>query len=298
MTSVHREAASGRKWIGHDEIRRIRGALSPGAYVARAYREARDHDGEPPPWARKLPNGRWVFDASYIDSDAQLNAETIGVDEAAAILGASRRAVQTWVDAGIIACADSREKGMQRLINRERFIREIPELKKRLQTRAVVGFKRSVETRRRQAGRQEAPAAAAAEEPVADEVDLLEAPRDELAMVKAERAAAIEAALRRACERKAGMAALSAAGKREKHPADPAAVAHSVEERFKTAAESRRRETELAALAATMAERIMNDVECGKMGFIDGLLLFNNLAKAKNVPDHIRARVRKDFFGR
>ncbi len=110
--------ASGGNWIGHREIAAIPGALKPSAYVARAYLH-RQTQGHMPPWAMKAANGRWQFDAAYIRSDAAENRATIGVSEAARLLGVTRRAVQTWVDEGRLpSVADARAKGQNRRIPR------------------------------------------------------------------------------------------------------------------------------------------------------------------------------------
>ena len=82
-----------QQWIGRREIAAIQGALKPGAYVARAYKFEQEHGGNPPPWARKLDNGRRLFDENYVRADAQQNLESIGISEAAKLLGLSRKAL-------------------------------------------------------------------------------------------------------------------------------------------------------------------------------------------------------------
>jgi len=132
------------KWMPRSEIASIEGALKASAYVARAYNHAKTHRGKLPPWADKLPNGRWVFDRTYILADAKNNRLTIGVSEAARMVGATRRAVQTWIDEGIIETYEQtqRTRGEPRRILREPFERALPRLRKRLETAAVVGYKK------------------------------------------------------------------------------------------------------------------------------------------------------------
>jgi excisionase family DNA binding protein len=123
-------------WVPNSAIAEIPGALKPSAYVARAYHHLQHHR-EPPPWARKLPNGHWLFDEAYVKADAALNATTLGVSEAAKLLGVTRRAVQTWVDEGRIpSLRDQRQKGEIRRIPRDEFVRLIPSLQVRLPAEA------------------------------------------------------------------------------------------------------------------------------------------------------------------
>lgn len=128
-------------WIGRKQIAEIKGALKPSAYVARAYTHQRTHNGTPPPWARKLETGPWQFDNAYVRADAAENLTAVGISEAAKIVGATRRTIQTWVDEGFVAVAESRRKGEPRRIQREPFMRNLPALKRRLETAAVVGQK-------------------------------------------------------------------------------------------------------------------------------------------------------------
>lgn len=132
------------KWMARSRIASIEGALKASAYVARAYNHAKAHDGKLPAWAGKLPNGRWVFDSAYIEADAESNRLTIGVSEAARRVGATRRAIQTWIDEGVVETIEQAErtKGEPRRILREPFERALPRLRKRLETAAVVGYRK------------------------------------------------------------------------------------------------------------------------------------------------------------
>ena len=127
-------------WIGRGDIAQIEGALQPSAYVARAYQYQKAHDGTLPSWADKQANGRWLFDESYIRSDATRNRDTIGISEAATLVGATRRTIQTWIDDGVIA-AEEHHKGRPRTISRAKFIALLPSLKQRMQTAPVVGYR-------------------------------------------------------------------------------------------------------------------------------------------------------------
>lgn len=116
-------------WIGPDEIRAIAGALKPAAYVARAYLHCQEHAGKPPAWANKLPNGRWLFDRSYVESDAADHVAFVGISEAAAIAGVSRRTIQNWIDEGAIPVeGGERSSGAPRRIRRDEFLRLYPTL--------------------------------------------------------------------------------------------------------------------------------------------------------------------------
>jgi hypothetical protein len=127
-------------WIARVDISQIEGTLKPSAYVARAYQYQKTHGGALPSWADKQPNGRWLFDEAYIHRDATHNRETIGISEAAKLLGATRRTIQTWIDEGIIATGEH-EKGQPRTISRAKFMAMLPSLKQRLQTAPVVGYR-------------------------------------------------------------------------------------------------------------------------------------------------------------
>ena len=120
-------------WLGRRDVLAIPGALKASAYVARAYLLQKNHGGHPPAWARKLPGGQWQFTRAYVETDARQNLATVGITEAATILGASRRAIQTWVDEGIIpTTVDKRHTGESRHIDRTEFMRLLPTLKTRL----------------------------------------------------------------------------------------------------------------------------------------------------------------------
>lgn len=119
-------------WISRRDIPLIEGALKPAAYVARAYLVQRE-TGQYPGWARKGEDGNWLFDRAYIVSDGRKNQKTIGISEAADQVGTSRRTIQTWFDEGLLqASEEDRAAGESRQIDRDAFLKALPELKMRL----------------------------------------------------------------------------------------------------------------------------------------------------------------------
>ena len=130
------------EWINVQEIAKIDGALKAAAYVARAYRYAQDHGGQPPAWARKLENGRWQFALEYIREDAAAHSRTLSVADAAKMVGVTRRTVQAWVDKGEVPLlGGGRQRGETRQILKAPFLRLVPQLMKRLETPAVIGYR-------------------------------------------------------------------------------------------------------------------------------------------------------------
>ena len=119
-------------WLDRHAISQQRGALKPSAYVARAYNYEKTH-GRLPAWARKVDGGKWLFAEAYISEDAALQIETVGISDAAALVGTSRRTIQTWVDEGRFElAAENRQTGESRRVNRAALMRALPELKARL----------------------------------------------------------------------------------------------------------------------------------------------------------------------
>ncbi|MFC1497892.1 helix-turn-helix domain-containing protein [Verrucomicrobiota bacterium] len=131
------------KWIKSRDIGCIEGALKASVYITRAYRYVREHGGRYPQWAKKSERGHWLFDSTYIKEDAEENRLIVSISEAARILGASRRTIQNWADEGIIAtvAGEGRRGEAARKILREQFMQTVPELRKRLETAAVIGRK-------------------------------------------------------------------------------------------------------------------------------------------------------------
>ena len=248
------EVPAREDWIGHREIRAVDGALRPSAYVGRAYRHEREQNGRLPEWAQKQDNGRWRFSRAYVEEDARVNLESVGTDEAARILGTTKRTVQTWVDDGIISSASdaARTKGEPRRILRDQFMRDVPRLQKRLASSAA--DTPGVEAREETAVLIPKPCAR-------DDGSPRESLQHGLSAIKAERAAAVE-------------------------------------EQLWNAREARREEDRSEKLATEIAQRIMNDMFDDRLSRIEAMVLFNQAASEQGVPDEIRIRVRKGFWGK
>ena len=331
-------------WLDSGHIANIKGALKPGAYVARAYREARENNGRPPAWARKLANGRWEFDARYVHDDAARNLSTIGISEAARLLGTSRPTIQAWVDRGIVVSVETtgRTKGASRSILREPFMQHLHSLRERLGAPAVHG-------RRQGAGKP------ASSDPIDTASAAVPDSHDDDAVLIAARNAKAEAErnLREAerkvqrCNervsrrdagldtaRKASREAASALAKarreakqiservkkaekelakfeaaREKNrrrsaaaaamsKAEKAGRAAAIEAELRAAIEKKRQDKLWEERAAAIAARVVNDMFDDRLDRIQAMSLFNRNAAADGIPDEIRIRVRKNFFGR
>lgn len=297
------------EWIGTQKIKDIEGALKPSAYVARAYRQAQKNDGRPPKWARKLGNGRWVFDIEYIKTDAKENLESISVSDAARVLGVTRRAVQTWVDEGEIPVVDGyrKGKGESRRILREEFMRNLPRLRMRLETPAVVGYKRKhgkplskdlidrIEAERvvRQAAAKETDRARRREERKALRAVKLKAGRGKTA-------AAVEARLKEAREgrlKEESQAGLKAAAQVQLKKAREAEL-RKTREKAAAAVEAQLKEAKWEKHAAGIAERIIDDMFDNELSRVNAMILFNQIAVSHGIPSDIMMKVRKKFFGK
>jgi excisionase family DNA binding protein len=138
--SETRQSSATIRWIKSADIKNIEGAHKPSAYVARAYAYQKKHGGELPDWAQKSSDGSWLFDEAYIVSCARENLDTIGISEAARVLGVTRRTIQTWVDSNVIPVSEHRP-GETRRILRAPFLEAIPALRRRLETAPVVGYR-------------------------------------------------------------------------------------------------------------------------------------------------------------
>jgi excisionase family DNA binding protein len=236
---------------------------------------ARGHNGGPPDWACKDENGQWLFDRDYILSDARTNRLSISVSEAARLLGATRRAVQNWVDEGLIPTlgAGKRREGESRHIDKTEFTRKLPELKKRLKAPAVVGFKREWKKRERE---KEA------------------APATEKGILAAE----IEARLREARElrqeQEQKLAQEAGLEKLKGREVDKAQLANTIEQRLRRA----REEKEWIAIASEIATKVLDDMFDDRIHRIEAMKLYNETAEHRGVPREVRIRVRKEFFGR
>lgn len=288
----------GAQWIGRSEIVLVDGALKPSAYVARAYKESLKHGGQPPEWARQLANGRWLFDVGYIRRDAEKNAGTIGIDEAARILGATRRAVQTWVDQGKIKSPGGTErgKGARRRITRATFMKDLPRLRKRLETPAVIGYKQH----RHRPSPQES-----REDQAIDATTVPHAAREEAApQSETQRLVlALEMRLRAARAARNKNLVTQTPAKTSKRPEElerpsKASTAKELELKLREARDSRKKQSEWEAHATAIAERLVDDVFGNQLKKSDAILMYGQFTAEKGIPPEIRAQIRKQFFGR
>ncbi len=272
-----------RQWINAREIKNVDGALKPSAYIGRAYRYGKDHENVLPEWASKTDACQWRFARSYVEESARENLETLGIHEAAELLGASRKAVQNWVDEGLIpmAHADSHEKGTTRRIDRFGFEKLVPELKKRLTTPPVIGFKR----------KRGVPV------PEPDEIAAIEQALESGKSSPA-RSAALALEERLQCARKRRKLEKDLASRESDSLARKSEHAAALEEQLARAKEERKQEEKWGADSTTIALRIMDDMFEDRITRIEAMKLYNGAVKSRDIPDGIRIRIRKDFFGR
>lgn len=281
------------RWIGRRGIGKIEGALKASAYVGRAYKRAQHQDGQPPPWARKLRNGRWLFDIEYIEADARRNLATIGISEAASLLGASRRTIQTWADEGILPLEGKaeRERGDPRRILREAFMRTLPELGKRLETPAVVGFRRS----REQSNTSEA---SQVSREVEGESQFRSAAEKTAAAIESRFSAAREDRLRRI--RDAAKRPTESTGARTSRSGktlpDRSKSAAMLESRLRQARETRQTLVGWEDRATRIAQKLADDVDSGELERIDAAILLNQIAEREGMPDDIRIEITRKYF--
>ena len=72
----------------------------------------------------------------------------------------------------------------------------------------------------------------------------------------------------------------------------------AVEEQLRSAREVRLQEDKWEKLATEIAQRIMNDMFDGRFNRVEAMVLFSQTASAQGVPDEVRVRVRKGFWGK
>ena len=89
----------------------------------------------------KSEAGHWLFDRGYLEAEAADNLRTLSVSEAARMLGATRRAIQNWIDDGDIETLGERGPGEPRRIVKSAFTETLDDLRKRMETPAVVGHR-------------------------------------------------------------------------------------------------------------------------------------------------------------
>jgi hypothetical protein len=297
FTSGMRGSASA-SWVGRRDIDAIAGALTSGAYVQRAYLLAR-RQGRMPAWAAKTAGGQWLFSRAYIEADARENLQTLGVGEAAVLLGTTRRTVQNWIDEGVIEpLGDAEhEKGEFRRILREPFLRNLETFRRRLQTPSNVGkmLRHGKAVPDEVIQRLEAERSARAEEsrrPAPQVEPETPIPGPDPAAAKRAAAAQIEDRLRAAARQQ------RAARERTAPSAQVREAAAALEARLQAARQARRDEAAWEEKASRIAGRIMDAMLDDLFGRMTAALLFNRVAKDQHVPDDIRVRVRREFFGR
>lgn len=287
-------------WIGRSGIEAVDGALDPCAYVARAYKETRKNGGHPPGWARKQDNGQWLFDADYIKTDARINSETMGIGEAADILGATRRAVQTWVDQGAIAAAvgTGRARGARRRILRAKFMRDLPRLRKRLETPAVLGYKRS-RTSQKPAGASARPLPGPDSRTAGEEGEVvLPGTAERHEQREESRPPETTSRVRKKAGDVPAPTPATAGREADERRLEKTRAANAIEARLREARDARRRETQWESQAGKIAEKLLGAVFSNELTRVDALVMFNDLATGQGIPAEVRARIRRQYFGR
>ncbi|MEI6807166.1 MAG: hypothetical protein WCN95_00445 [bacterium] len=206
--------------------------------------------------------------------------------------------MQTWVDQKAIATTGdgNRAKGARRRILRAQFIRNVPRLRKRLDTPAVLGFKR------RNAG---SPPAALSVPPPPD-LSPHSVDRQDRSLPVA-RAEQLEISLPQGLSapstgEDSGTPAINATvtvvcAPDERRLAKERAV-NSIESRLRDARDARQKEVQMEALATRLAEKLLGDLFGGELTRADALVMFNDLMIQQGILPDIRTQIRKKFFGR
>jgi hypothetical protein len=196
------------------------------------------------------------------------------------------------VDGGEIAVSGDglRTKGEQRRIARKQFLEDLPRLRKRLETPAVIGYRmkhgkplpvhiadRAVEDRR--TTQPEAPSRTPT-------------PKQSIASI-------LEARLKHAVQSRKGAKDTTGIGRPgSASKAEKEQVAAAIEARLREAKEAKLQQQIWTHEAEVIAERIMNDMFDNELSRIGAVVLFNKVAAKKNIPDDIRIKARKKFFGK
>ncbi len=296
-----------KEWIEARNVQRVEGALRSSAYIARAYKQTRKNNGVTPDWAKK-ENGQWLFDSEYIKADAKLNLETIGIHEAAEMLGAARRTIQTWVDNGEIQ-ATKDETGRRRRILKEPFMRDIARFRERLETAPVVAFKIKhgtpvpqdvknrweTQQREKQLEQEEKKKRRG---PLAGIRILFKTESQRIAEF-------IEARLQKAKRKKMRQehsrplpetAVQTVIEEAAKLKEKKSRTAETIEKQLHTAKEKQVRENEHEKRAVAIAKRIADQLSDGKIDRVDAAIAFNDVATREGIPYDIQVRVMKEYF--
>lgn len=301
------------EWIDSKAIQDIAGTLKPSAYVARAYKYTRQNNGALPEWAKKLDSKHWLFSLEYIKTDAKTNLTTIGIHEAAKLLGATRRTVQTWVDIGEIPTDPEQKdaKNRRRRILRKEFMLALPHLKKRLETPAVVGFKikhgnqvpqeilEQIESERH--AKQLMLEKKKKKGPLAGIKILLKTEAQRIAELT-------EARFQKARKRKldqikkeqsARKAATQTAEQKNKEMKElKVRNAEIIEQQLQKAREANLKKLEMEKQMMSTAEHLLEEILASETDRVNAAVTFNDMATRREIPSDIQVMVLRKYFGK
>jgi hypothetical protein len=167
------------------------------------------------------------------------------------------------------------------------FMEDLPRLRKRLETPAVIGYRTKHGKplpahilERAAQDRSDTRAAGQPETPTRPPT-----PKESIAAI-------LESRLKQAMHKRTAEAA-ERPSKAEKEQ-----VASAIEARLKDAKEAKLREQMWTHEAEAIAMKIMDDMFDNELSRIGAVMLFNKVAAGQNIPDTIRIRTRKKFFGK
>lgn len=72
----------------------------------------------------------------------------------------------------------------------------------------------------------------------------------------------------------------------------------AIEARLREARDARQKEAQTEALAVKLAKKLLGDLFSGELTRVDALVMFNDLSTKQGVPADVRTRIRKEYFGR
>lgn len=254
------------EWVQRADIPEINGALTPSAYVQRAYLYKKKHK-RLPYWARKNARESWEFLRKYIEEEIEEKRKFMDVHEVAEELSVSRRTVQNWVDAGLLAAKGAvSESGGRRIIPRD----IVKDKGRMLRQRAARHRKR-----KRKDG-----ATGTASSVKKDTID----PYVCISKAKALMAVALDQRLRNAPG--------SLRSKWQVAELDQHFAAQSNTERVV------REARELFCKAAEiLGQRVLEDVFDERLSNAVAVLTFMRMCRRDGIPDEIAAKVRHELFG-
>lgn len=249
------------RWLQRADIERLEGALTPAAYIQRAYLFSKKN-GQLPEWARKNPGGQWEFSRDYVLSEIGLRHEYISVHDAAKILSVSRRTVQNWIDEGMLSCEKSGE-------HRGGKVRNIPRKE----------FMQRVSTLRARAKRYEASRNKRKKTDKAVEIDPLTAIRQAKSLI----ASALEMRLKSGSVKTGKISA--------------ADINKRLEMQTKIEQTVQQANIAFTAAAEIIARRLLGEVFDGKMSRPVAALTYMRLCQSDGIPEEIVRNVRHEVFG-